>query len=48
MSISTRNLALGVSSVNSTSFKGSSFSVSPQNNASDFQVTWAIVFEHEM
>ncbi|XP_031408070.1 adhesion G-protein coupled receptor G6, partial [Meleagris gallopavo] len=38
MSISTRNLALGVSSVNSTSFKGSSFSVSPQNNASDFQI----------
>ncbi|NWR49520.1 AGRG6 protein, partial [Regulus satrapa] len=38
MSISTRNLALGVSSINSTSFKGGSFSVSPQNNASDFQV----------
>ncbi|XP_054675495.1 adhesion G-protein coupled receptor G6 isoform X1 [Grus americana] len=38
MSISTRNLALGVSSVNSTSFKGGSFSVSPQNNASDFQI----------
>ncbi|XP_067149740.1 adhesion G-protein coupled receptor G6 isoform X3 [Apteryx mantelli] len=38
MSISTRNLALGVSSINSTSFKGSSFSVSPQNNASDFQI----------
>ncbi|XP_074844824.1 adhesion G-protein coupled receptor G6 isoform X2 [Carettochelys insculpta] len=38
MSISTRNLALGVSSVNSTSFSGSSFSVSPQNNASDFQI----------
>uniref|UniRef100_A0A8C9GBS3 Adhesion G-protein coupled receptor G6 n=1 Tax=Pavo cristatus TaxID=9049 RepID=A0A8C9GBS3_PAVCR len=38
MSISTRNLALGVSSVNSTSFKGSSFTVSPQNNASDFQI----------
>lgn len=38
MSISTRNLALGVSSINSTSFKGGAFSVSPQNNASDFQV----------
>ncbi|NXG79214.1 AGRG6 protein, partial [Baryphthengus martii] len=38
MSISRRNLALGVSSINSTSFKGGSFSVSPQNNASDFQI----------
>ncbi|XP_066035084.1 adhesion G-protein coupled receptor G6 isoform X2 [Chamaea fasciata] len=38
MSITTRNLALGVSSINSTSFKGGSFSVSPQNNASDFQI----------
>ncbi|NWY60705.1 AGRG6 protein, partial [Chionis minor] len=38
MSISTRNLALGVSSINSTSFKGGYFSVSPQNNASDFQI----------
>lgn len=38
MSISTRNLALGVSSLNSSLFNGSSFSVSPQNNASDFQV----------
>ncbi|NXK08754.1 AGRG6 protein, partial [Herpetotheres cachinnans] len=38
MSISTRNLALGVSSINSTAFKGGSFSVSPQNNASDFQI----------
>ncbi|NWU44575.1 AGRG6 protein, partial [Hylia prasina] len=38
MSISTRNLALGVSSINSTSFKGGSFSVSPQSNASDFQI----------
>ncbi|NXI24686.1 AGRG6 protein, partial [Sterrhoptilus dennistouni] len=38
MSISTRNLALGVSSINSTFFKGGSFSVSPQNNASDFQI----------
>ncbi|NWW81108.1 AGRG6 protein, partial [Climacteris rufus] len=38
MSISTRNLALGVSSINSTSFKGRSFCVSPQNNASDFQI----------
>ncbi|NWY65463.1 AGRG6 protein, partial [Erithacus rubecula] len=38
MSISTRNLALGVSSLNSTSFNGGSFSVSPQNNASDFQI----------
>ncbi|XP_041325992.1 adhesion G-protein coupled receptor G6 isoform X3 [Pyrgilauda ruficollis] len=38
MSISTRNLALGVSSINSTSFKGGTFSVSPQNNASDFQI----------
>ncbi|KAJ7402839.1 adhesion G-protein coupled receptor G6 isoform X1 [Pitangus sulphuratus] len=38
MSISTRNLALGVSSINSTSFKGGSFCVSPQNNASDFQI----------
>ncbi|XP_041872432.1 adhesion G-protein coupled receptor G6 isoform X6 [Corvus kubaryi] len=38
MTISTRNLALGVSSINSTSFKGGSFSVSPQNNASDFQI----------
>ncbi|NXO34949.1 AGRG6 protein, partial [Locustella ochotensis] len=38
MSISTRNLALGVSSINSTSFKGGSFSVSPQDNASDFQI----------
>ncbi|NWZ53787.1 AGRG6 protein, partial [Haliaeetus albicilla] len=38
MSISTRNLALGVSSINSTSFRGGSFSVSPQNNASDFQI----------
>ncbi|NWI85024.1 AGRG6 protein, partial [Pitta sordida] len=38
MSISTRNLALGVSSINSTSFKGGSFSVRPQNNASDFQI----------
>ncbi|NXE12367.1 AGRG6 protein, partial [Lophotis ruficrista] len=38
MSISTRNLALGVSSINSSSFKGGSFSVSAQNNASDFQI----------
>ncbi|XP_075780430.1 adhesion G-protein coupled receptor G6 isoform X2 [Pelodiscus sinensis] len=38
MSISTRNLALGVSSMNSTSFNGSSFRVGPQNNASDFQI----------
>uniref|UniRef100_A0A8C5S5B7 Adhesion G protein-coupled receptor G6 n=1 Tax=Laticauda laticaudata TaxID=8630 RepID=A0A8C5S5B7_LATLA len=38
MSISTRNLALGVSSLNSSLFSGSSFSVSPQNNASDFQI----------
>ncbi|XP_067398443.1 adhesion G-protein coupled receptor G6 [Emydura macquarii macquarii] len=38
MSISTRNLALGVSSMNSTSFSGSSFSVGPQYNASDFQI----------
>ncbi|XP_041279875.1 adhesion G-protein coupled receptor G6 isoform X3 [Onychostruthus taczanowskii] len=38
MSISTRNLVLGVSSINSTSFKGGTFSVSPQNNASDFQI----------
>ncbi|XP_064025175.1 adhesion G-protein coupled receptor G6 isoform X3 [Pogoniulus pusillus] len=38
MSISTRNLALGVSSINSASFRGGSFSVSPQNNASDFQI----------
>ncbi|XP_066471322.1 adhesion G-protein coupled receptor G6 isoform X1 [Tiliqua scincoides] len=38
MSISTRNLALGVSSINSTSFIGSSFSVGSQNNASDFQI----------
>uniref|UniRef100_A0A8C8RVS0 Adhesion G-protein coupled receptor G6 n=1 Tax=Pelusios castaneus TaxID=367368 RepID=A0A8C8RVS0_9SAUR len=38
MGISTRNLALGVSSMNSTSFSGSSFSVGPQNNASDFQI----------
>ncbi|XP_068006886.1 adhesion G-protein coupled receptor G6 isoform X2 [Melanerpes formicivorus] len=38
MSISTRNLALGVSSINSASFSGGSFSVSPQNNASDFQI----------
>ncbi|NXD93880.1 AGRG6 protein, partial [Chaetorhynchus papuensis] len=38
MTISTRNLALGVSSINSTSFTGGSFSVSPQNNASDFQI----------
>lgn len=38
MSISTRNLALGVSSLNSSLFNGSSFSVGPQNNASDFQV----------
>ncbi|XP_035176534.1 adhesion G-protein coupled receptor G6 isoform X3 [Oxyura jamaicensis] len=38
MSISTRNLALGVSAINSTSFKGSTFSVSPQSNASDFQI----------
>ncbi|XP_044867340.1 adhesion G-protein coupled receptor G6 isoform X5 [Mauremys mutica] len=38
MSISTRNLALGISSINSTSFSGSSFSVGPQNNASDFQL----------
>ncbi|XP_032911910.1 adhesion G-protein coupled receptor G6 isoform X2 [Catharus ustulatus] len=38
MSISTRNLALGVSSINSTSFNGGSFSISPQNNASDFQI----------
>ncbi|KAM7061715.1 adhesion G-protein coupled receptor G6 isoform 2-T2 [Acridotheres tristis] len=38
MSISTRNLALGVSSINSSSFQGGSFSVSPQNNASDFQI----------
>ncbi|NWX22307.1 AGRG6 protein, partial [Aegotheles bennettii] len=38
MSISTRNLALGVSSINSTSYTGGSFSVSPQNNASDFQI----------
>ncbi|XP_034274819.1 adhesion G-protein coupled receptor G6 isoform X3 [Pantherophis guttatus] len=38
MSISTRNLALGVSSLNSSLFNGSSFSVGPQNNASDFQI----------
>ncbi|NXN09915.1 AGRG6 protein, partial [Indicator maculatus] len=38
MSISTRNLALGVSSISSASFRGGSFSVSPQNNASDFQI----------
>lgn len=38
MSISTRNLALGVSALNSSLFSGSSFSVAPQNNASDFQV----------
>ncbi|NXI14859.1 AGRG6 protein, partial [Irena cyanogastra] len=38
MSISTRNLALGVSSIDSTSFEGGAFSVSPQNNASDFQI----------
>ncbi|KAM6467179.1 adhesion G-protein coupled receptor G6 isoform 1-T1 [Liasis olivaceus] len=38
MSISTRNLALGVSSLNSSLFSGSSFSVGPQNNASDFQI----------
>ncbi|XP_019382615.1 PREDICTED: adhesion G-protein coupled receptor G6 isoform X1 [Gavialis gangeticus] len=38
MSISTQNLALGVSSMNSTSFRGSSFSVGSQNNASDFQI----------
>ncbi|KAL8186588.1 UNVERIFIED_CONTAM: hypothetical protein K2H54_074347 [Gekko kuhli] len=37
MSISTRNLALGVSSLNSTLFSGSTFSVGSQNNASDFQ-----------
>ncbi|NWR76667.1 AGRG6 protein, partial [Centropus unirufus] len=37
-SISTRNLALGVSSINSTSFKGGYFSVSPQDNASEFQI----------
>ncbi|XP_060609461.1 adhesion G-protein coupled receptor G6 isoform X3 [Anolis sagrei] len=38
MSISAKNLALGVSSLNSTLFNGSSFSVGPQNNASDFQI----------
>ncbi|NWZ44745.1 AGRG6 protein, partial [Brachypodius atriceps] len=38
MSISTRNLAIGVSSINSTSFEGVSFSVSAENNASDLQV----------
>ncbi|XP_048345516.1 adhesion G-protein coupled receptor G6 isoform X2 [Sphaerodactylus townsendi] len=38
MSISTRNLALGVSSLNSSSFSGSTFSVGSQNNASDFQI----------
>ncbi|XP_042300792.1 adhesion G-protein coupled receptor G6 isoform X3 [Sceloporus undulatus] len=38
MSISAKNLALGVSSLNSTSFSGSSFSVGPQNNTSDFQI----------
>nr|XP_020669684.1 adhesion G-protein coupled receptor G6 [Pogona vitticeps] len=38
MSISSRNLALGVSSLNSTLFNGSSFSIGPQNNASDFQI----------
>ncbi|XP_039202745.1 adhesion G-protein coupled receptor G6 isoform X4 [Crotalus tigris] len=38
MNISTRNLALGVSSLNSSLFNGFSFSVSPQNNASDFQI----------
>ncbi|XP_077207284.1 adhesion G-protein coupled receptor G6 isoform X5 [Paroedura picta] len=38
MSISTRNLALGISSLNSTLFSGSTFSVGSQNNASDFQI----------
>uniref|UniRef100_A0A8D0GGE9 Adhesion G-protein coupled receptor G6 n=1 Tax=Sphenodon punctatus TaxID=8508 RepID=A0A8D0GGE9_SPHPU len=38
MSISARNLALGVSAMNATSFSGSSFSVGPQSNASDFQI----------
>ncbi|XP_063150408.1 adhesion G-protein coupled receptor G6 [Candoia aspera] len=38
MSISTRNLALGVSSLNTSLFSGSSFSVGPQNNASDFKI----------
>ncbi|XP_070589739.1 adhesion G-protein coupled receptor G6 isoform X2 [Erythrolamprus reginae] len=38
MSISTRNLALAVSSLNLSLFNGSSFSVGPQNNASDFQI----------
>ncbi|XP_062834023.1 adhesion G-protein coupled receptor G6 isoform X2 [Anolis carolinensis] len=38
MSISAKNLALGVSLLNSTSFTGSSFSVGTQNNASDFQI----------
>uniref|UniRef100_A0A8D2JIM2 Adhesion G-protein coupled receptor G6 n=2 Tax=Varanus komodoensis TaxID=61221 RepID=A0A8D2JIM2_VARKO len=38
MSISTRNLALGISSLNSTLFRGFSFSVGSQNNASDLQV----------
>ncbi|XP_061480002.1 adhesion G-protein coupled receptor G6 isoform X2 [Rhineura floridana] len=38
ISISTRNLALAVSSLNSALFTGSSFSVGPQNNASDFQI----------
>ncbi|XP_029452365.1 adhesion G-protein coupled receptor G6 isoform X3 [Rhinatrema bivittatum] len=38
VSLVSRNLALGVSNVNSTSFHGSSFSVASQSNSSDFQI----------
>ncbi|XP_075453225.1 adhesion G-protein coupled receptor G6 isoform X3 [Ascaphus truei] len=38
VSIVSRNLALGVSKVNSTLYNGSSFSVAPQTNNSDFEI----------
>ncbi|KAM4041383.1 adhesion G-protein coupled receptor G6 isoform 2-T2 [Anomaloglossus baeobatrachus] len=38
VSIVSRNLCLGVSKVNATSYDGSSFSVGPQSNGSDFEV----------
>nr|XP_056708736.1 adhesion G-protein coupled receptor G6 [Euleptes europaea] len=48
MSISTRNLALGVSSLNSTLFSGSTFSVGSQNNASDFQIDFGKTQENSL
>ncbi|XP_028911629.1 adhesion G-protein coupled receptor G6 isoform X1 [Ornithorhynchus anatinus] len=43
VSISTRNLALGVSSLIAGTYKGSMFSISLQNNASNFQMDFETV-----